>query len=148
MTGANFSSWYNQGEGTLYQEYSAIGVSELDRVSVRISDGGAAFTNDISFRNYNGSGTAYQVFVAGVGQLFGMNFIPVLTAGSPNFMAAVYKFNDFAGAKNGGAVQTDTSGILPVVNQLSFPSSGCNTIKKFAYYPLRVTNAQLQGLTS
>ena len=148
MTGTNFSSWYSQGEGTLYQEYSAIGVSALDRVSVRISDGGAAFTNEISFRNFNGNGTSYQVFVAGVGQLSGMTFTPVLTAGSPNLMAAVYKFNDFAGAKNGGAVQTDTSGILPVVNQLSFPSNGCNTIKKFVYYPLRVTNAQLQGLTS
>ena len=147
MTGTNFSSWYRADEGTVYQNFSPIGVSATDRVSMRISDSSGSFTNDITLRNFNGSATSYAVFVNGTSQGF-ISLSPVSTAGSVNSIAVVYKTNDFAGAKNGNAIQTDTSGLLPVVNQLSFPSNGCNFIKKFAYYPLRLTNAELVSLST
>jgi hypothetical protein len=66
----------------------------------------------------------------------------------------VYKVNDFAGVANAGTVQTDTSGNLPVVNQLGIGNNTYSggylngTIKKLAYYPTRVTDANLQALTS
>jgi hypothetical protein len=145
MTGTNFSQWYRADEGTLYQNFTAIGVSVADRVSVHISDG-APFTNGISFRNYNGP-NAYAIYTNGVvqcGLTFDVNVVP----GIVNKVAGVYKTNDAAASKNAGPIFTDTSVILPTVNQLVFPASGCNYINKFAYYPKRLTNTELQGLTS
>jgi len=146
MTGTNFSSWYNPSEGTLYQNFTTLGVSLLDRVSLRISDTTSAFFNDITFRNYNGT----EVFAVHVGGLPAQaslaSLIPV-TAGSVNRVAAVYKTNDFAFSMNQGAVTTDSLGTIPTVSQLSFPSNGCNYIRKVAYYDTRLTNSQLQALT-
>jgi hypothetical protein len=76
------------------------------------------------------------------------------TAGAYQY-ANAYKVNDFASVANGGVAATDTSGTIPVVDRLylGVNSSGTTTsltatIRKIAYYPLRVTNAQLQALTS
>lgn len=146
MTGANFSSWYRQDEGTLYQDFTALGVSISDRASVRISDGGSPFSNDISLRNYAGS-NKFAVFINGVVQAE-IQLSPGVSAGSANRFAGVYKSNDFAAAKNGNTVGIDANGLLPVVNQLSFPSTGCNHIKRLTYYPKRLTDAQLQSLTT
>jgi hypothetical protein len=67
--------------------------------------------------------------------------------------AGAYKVNDFAASVNGLAVATDVSGLIPSgVNKLDIgQSSGAplnGTISKIAYYPLRVTNGNLQALTS
>jgi hypothetical protein len=48
---------------------------------------------------------------------------------------------------------TDTLGILPVVDKLRIGAQSAQaplngTIKKLAYYPKRLTNAELQGLTT
>jgi hypothetical protein len=52
-------------------------------------------------------------------------------------------------------VATDTDCILPVVNQFAIGGRLDSsirylngTIKKLAYYPKRLTNAELQGLTT
>lgn len=65
-----------------------------------------------------------------------------------------YKTNDVAASHQGQAVSTDSSVILPVVNQawigsLTAAAQKLNgTIRKIAFYPIRCTNAQLQALTS
>lgn len=68
--------------------------------------------------------------------------------------ASAYKVNDFAAVLNNGEVATDTSGTIPVVTRLNIGvgadlGSGrlSGRIKKIAYYPLRLTNDQLQNLT-
>lgn len=73
-----------------------------------------------------------------------------------NVQASAYAANDFAVSLNAGAVVTDTTGAVPAgVNRLYIGSDSNGvinflngTIKKIAYYPLRLTNAQLQALTS
>jgi hypothetical protein len=146
MTGTNFSIWYNSGEGALYQNFTALGVSATDRVSLRISDTTGPFVNDITFRNFSGT----EVFAVHVGGLPAQASLAgpfAVTAGSVNRVAAVYKTNDFAFSMNNATATTDSSGSIPTVSQLSFPSSGCNYIRKIAYYPVRLTNTQLQTLT-
>jgi hypothetical protein len=76
----------------------------------------------------------------------------VFAAGSFGRHAAAYKPNDFAFTSNGATVLTATNGILPSALQLQIGAwitvfSNVH-IRKIAYYPIRCTNAQLQGLTS
>ena len=139
MTGTNFSSWYNNAEGTVYTD--AV-VPTASYVSA-ISDGTA---NNYIVNRYNSSGTSAIVTTSGTIQA---NY------GSPTLSgknASTYKVNDFASSVNGASPATDTSGSIPTVNQLqigSFLSANYanGTIKKIAYYPIRVTNTQLQALT-
>jgi hypothetical protein len=61
--------------------------------------------------------------------------------------------DDIAFVRNGGAVLTDTSAVIPVVNRLRLGSDGDGSfilngyLRRISYYPLRLTNAQLQALT-
>jgi hypothetical protein len=65
----------------------------------------------------------------------------------------VYRVDDFAISGNGATVATDTSGLIINANQLQIGKDESGRyfngfLKKIAYYPFRVTNAQLQALTS
>jgi hypothetical protein len=153
MTGTNFSSWYRADEGTLYAEHQKFGTSTFQRVA-GMSDGG--FDNRINLGYGSGSpnNLRTQINVSGVTQA-------ALALASPSAIninykvALAYAVNDFASVLNAGTVQTDTSGTIPVVsrfnigigdNTISNPLNG--TIKKLSFYPARLTNAQLQALTS
>jgi hypothetical protein len=148
MTGANFSSWYNQPEGTFYQDFTPIGINiggVLDRYSLLVSESGVPTVNAHHIRNFNGPQLA-QSWALGSAQ--SDISLGVISAQVPVKVVYAYKTNNFAASRNGAAVVTDNLGVSPTgVAQLSFPSSGCNHIKKFAYYPLRLSNTQLQALT-
>jgi hypothetical protein len=81
----------------------------------------------------------------------------VLDGGTPaantaTKMAMAYAFNNFALSLNGGAVVTDTTGTVPVVSQLQIGAEtttvGNLHIKKVAFYPKRLLDAQLVALTT
>jgi hypothetical protein len=154
MTGANFSSWYNQAAGTLYADYVVNGLNTgAANAAYGISDGTIA--NHITGRTTESGVTGiinFQVRVGGVNQA-ALNSVTV-AVGAVAKNAAAYAVNDFAFLGNAGAVQTDTVGTLPIVTQMQIGTllGSTNvlngTIKKIAYYPARCTNAQLQGLTS
>jgi len=149
MTGTNFSSWYRADEGTMYAESRPATPSVS--VASEITDGTANnrvrfFRNEgnvVTFRNTSNGTTNFDA--AGSG-----------TAAANTFYkgAIAYKADDFAGVYNAGTVVADTSGTTAVVNQLlvgaAFNNSNLlnGTIKKLSYYPLRLTNAQLQALTT
>lgn len=81
------------------------------------------------------------------------NTINSITNNEPSKAAAVYALNDFASVLDDGAIVTDTSGTVPPVNTLSIGTSPNNTwtngyIKSIRYWPRRLTNSQLQRLTS
>ena len=149
MTGTNFSSWFNAGEGALYAEanFSALFSSAGNPGTfVGISDG--TTSNRLRLKAENGS--VWEGATSGVSQF------AIGTVGSPNNsnkMIGAYKVNDFAYSLNGGVVATDTLCTVPVVTQMQIGNlittrEFTGTIKKIAYYPARLTNAQLQGLTS
>jgi len=150
MTGANFSSWFSQGEGTVYAEatmtYQPTGADYW-----LLSDG--AITNSLAVLNGSVGVSAWSR-VGGVTQAYFS--AGSLTSSSPAKTAYSYKVNDFAMSLNGGTVATDINGIVPVVNQFSFGNSGVSVggpqrqqwIKKLSYYSRRLSNAELQALTS
>ena len=149
MTGTNFSSWYNQSEGSFYAEATAAALSSTagnPGTFVGISDG--TVSNRLRLKSENG--TAWEGAVAGTSQ-FAIGTYG--SAGVSYKLAGAYKVNDFAYSFNGTTAATDTLGTVPVVSQMQIGNLTTarefnGTIKKIVYYPVRVTNAQLQALTS
>ena len=80
----------------------------------------------------------------------------LITLNTPIKLAAVYRVNDFAVSQNGAASTVDTAGAVPVgANRLDIGwatnYSGLflnGHIRKITYYPTRLTNAQLQALST
>lgn len=150
MTGTNFSSWFNNAEGTLYFEsqtaqgansypFSLFGINTFNRI----------------FANY----TTNARLVAGVrvNSVFeGDVTTATNTAPSNTFGrgALGYKVNDFGFSWNGATALTDSSLTLPTVLVLYIGNNGelvtnwlNGHIARIAYYPFRLSNAQLQALT-
>jgi hypothetical protein len=161
MTGTNFSSWYNQSEGTIIPQFVAItnGVG---------STGGSAFPFVYEIDSSAASNSNHQLILsAGYGpgwnegtSILGVSqvsFQDAMTLGNANVrkIAYAYRTNDFAGCANGGTVLTDTSGTLPSPDRMSIGSqnvSGSNVftgyIRTLTYYPSRLSDAQLRALTA
>lgn len=148
MTGANFSSWYNQAAGTVYSESTVAQIGVLS-ITAALSDGTTnnrvqiQRTASNNFQDFvvSGSATQSSVSVSGV------------TANVSVKVASAYQVNSFQMAANATLGTEDTSGTVPVVDRLELGSRASSSflnghIRKVSYYPLRVTNAQLQALTS
>jgi hypothetical protein len=147
MTGANFSSWFNQAEGTLYAE----------------ANKPAALASAIVFSANDNSSNNRQSFVYVTATLLRYRSITnnvndgsiTATVGADSYVksAGAYKVNDFAYSANAGSAGTDTSALVPVVSQLNIGSEfNAATylnghIRKLSYYPKALTAAELAGLT-
>jgi hypothetical protein len=154
MTGTNFSSWYNAGEGTLYAEGLSSQTTAGPNGFASIEDG--TTNNRIQLRR-----AGQNLVVSDANIVVANGTVQASFTGTPNSWlvntfaktALAYKVNDIATTLNAGTTQTDTAAIIPVVNQMLIGSgtgivSTNGTIKKLAYYPLRLTNTQLQALTT
>ena len=152
MTGTNFSSWYNASEGTFV---SSFGASPNAFTTYVAASNGVVAQNSIHMDNDGGNMRA--AYYSGSSAVALLSLGAVGTLNVVNKVATAYKVNDFAASRNGGAVVTDTAGAVPVgVVQLNIgadPSGAAvnvsNThIRSITYYPSRLTNAQLQALTT
>jgi len=149
MTGTSFSSWFNNGEGTVYAETTGYASGGNAKGVVSIGAGSSANSMDVY---YAPSLTSIQLetITNSVVQA------TIIAAGQKTKVAAAYKFNDTNFGYDGSVGTTDTSCTVPVCTQIHFgsiysgnPAYYANgRIKKLAYYPVRCTNAQLQALTS
>lgn len=149
----NFAPWYNSAEGTFVIEYSLLSASHATNKNVlTFSDG----TGSNRITVYNTATTALPFLLVtdgGVTQASGAN-----AAIGSNVVAKTgvgYKVNDFALITNGGTAATDTSGTVPAaVNRVYIAGSATGAqpinghIRSIKYYPSRLTNAQIQGLTA
>ena len=149
ITGANFSQWYNQSEGTFVVEADSGGNVSTIPIYRVLSAGSGGDT--ISLFMYNGSwgGTSR------VGSVFqaDLEVAGTYTANVPAKTAFAFKADDFAASVNGSAVLTDTSGTVPTVAALNLGSGGGSAylnghIRSLTYYNTRLPNARLQALTS
>ena len=146
MTGTNFSSWYNQPEGSWVAEWMPYVVTGT--VVAQIS----AATNNDRFQLLNDNGGQIAVSTAGVGQ--GGIDAGTVAAGAVNRLAYAYRTNDTAASLNGGSSVADTTVTLPVVDRLCIgatvaPAGFLNGhIRQIAYFNTRLPNAQLQTLTA
>jgi hypothetical protein len=151
MTGTNFSSWYRADEGSIVAGFGVNQVPSLDARLFYIGDG---TTSNLMESNLT-TATNVVRFNVSTGGASQAAIITSATAaqGTQNWAVATYKVNDFAATANGAAAVTDTVGTVPVPNQLVIGNyAGLSryingTIRKIAYYPKRLANAELQALT-
>jgi len=158
MTGTNFSSWYRADEGTFFVDWTA----GQDDVFINVWSVGSTVVNGgfMNMRRGNTGNLAASIIDGTVTQ----SGISVITgspiAGTTYKAVSAYKVNDFAAVANGGAVGTDTSGTVPsTIGTLLIGNGWSNggataaneylnsTIRKIAFYPTRLSNAQLVALT-
>ena len=145
----NFASWYNQSEGTF--------VFEGDSSSL-IGYPYAVLASDGSFNNRFG---AYRSLSSVAGLVVSSNVTQMDISASSVVANVPFKVAVAAQANNGnlslnGSIGTnDTTITMPTVNRLSLASgpSGASDylnghIRSIRYYPVRLSNTQLQALTA
>ena len=151
ITGTNFSSWYNQSEGSYFFNAQTFQNTAGNIYYGESGNGGA--NKNIMYAN-NGSGNAILYYIEN-------NNVPVntLSAGytfTPNTFvktAYCYKQNDFGVFATGGLSNFDTSGNIHTANSFFIGTNLVQAehlnghIKQLLYYPTRLTNTQLQALT-
>ena len=149
MTGTNFSDWYNATEGTLSFEGSIFvdqGSTTVDFIQISngvsnaISIDLAMFGVAVPFFSVGNSGSQCNIDTG------------TLTLNTVFKMVGAYKANSFAAALNGGTPGTDSAGTIPTVsqmgigNRLSGPYMNGHA-RKFAYWPQRLINAEVQAFS-
>jgi hypothetical protein len=151
MTGTNFTSWYRADEGGIMLDYKTSAHTTAFRVAT-ISDGTAS--NRIEFAISSGSGVGPYLFVVANGTTQVSASSGTYTANTNYKWSAAYEINNYAWSKDGGSVVSDTDALVPIVNQLRIGQDGTGGnlfnghIRKLAYHPSRLSNAQLQALTA
>jgi hypothetical protein len=150
ITGTNFSSWYRQDEGTIFAKANT--TSELNSAKSVIGFDDTTALNRLYLSKKYDLNSIFElgIYANNIGQTFLLQLVTVELLNSFSFS---YKVNDIAFVANSSSVSTDTSAIIPNVNRLVIgnlvggsPLSG--HIAKIAYYPKRLSNTELQGLTT
>lgn len=149
ITGTNFSSWYNPAEGTVVigakRGYSGnfVAYPNLAAFDDGTSNNIMAFygaLNSVQFTNYSiTSGGVLQTIYAALN-------VPTT---DPFTMVQTLATNVSTFGGNGVLTATDTSVTMPIgINRLRIGPSWTGTISKLVYYPRRLSNTQLQALSS
>ena len=142
------SPWYNATEGTIYGEVTG----QIDnRIAWFRDPAGGNYGDFIAIVNNLSGGGRLAINSGGATQVQ-LDTANTISAGALSKVAGAYKANDFAVCLNGGAVATDTSGSIPTVTTLLLGHHVDGVylnghIRRIAYYPARLINAQLQALT-
>jgi hypothetical protein len=151
ITGANFSSMYNQSQSTVFYAARAVGATTAQSGVFGIhgpvrSDGGVTS----SF-----SGTVLSVSSYGPSNATQASFNAQKSRNTLVKAAIAVRTNDYAGSID-GSIATDTSGTLEIGmdrfviganGNLSGPQIGNNIFSSVRYYRKRLPNPKLQALT-
>ena len=146
ITGANFSSWFNESEGSIFCDHT-----EARPNSAVIY--GFANTFDNAF--YVIPGSSNNVFSRTTGSLEAQLSLNITGAG-PFKHATAYQLNNFAASLNGGSISSDMTGLVPS-GPVRFAigtapwAPGLNQsnsrIRRLVYWPQRLPNNTLQTIT-
>lgn len=160
MTGTNFSDWYNQTQGTFVVDADTANLGGNSGI-VGVGDSSLAFgAAEAFYATYASANSGRQsVYV-----LDGGVFQAAIDTGAAQTinvaakLAFAYALNNTAAASKGSAAVVDTSCTMPTPTGLSLGrlngawSGGANYlnghVKTLRYYPQRLPNATLQGMTA
>ena len=152
ITGANFSSWYRQDEGSFYASFShpVLPVQAGARIFAAAN---STATDQFWGRMAGGVSVALDVSVSGASQA-------AFSAGNPSAneisrAAIAARANDFFASRNGTGYGPDVSGAMPSALDrlgigLEAVSNGSQLnghIRRLTYWPQRLPNSTLQTLT-
>jgi hypothetical protein len=148
MTGTNFSSWYSASEGTLLADFTPVGAFVAARVAASLNDGSTANFMYVGTRNasatYGANNRVSSGTIVAIGS-FG--------AANTSNQKATFAYSSAGQAVtfNAAAVATATE-TVPTVTQMNFGGvttvSASTYIRRIAFYPTRLPDATLQGLTA
>lgn len=148
---------YSASAGTLVAQGVINGQSASVYPALAALGMGASATDEIVlFRNGSNNRFAVETKVGGVVQL-NPSSLTTVAVGTAYKTAAAWAVNDAAHTTSGAAPATDTSGSLStIIDRMSIGgyqalgggTSGAQTISRIEYYPRRLTNAELQTLTT
>lgn len=146
------SPWFNAAEGTLFAEGSGNSVGNSSVAALR--DSGNSYFDQITLDRAANNKPRFTGNAANISQwlLEGTGF----AAGVVVRLAGAYKQNDFAASFSGSAAVADLSGAVPSsIARLEIGRLGNSQgeylnghIRRIAYYPRRLSNAELQALTA
>jgi hypothetical protein len=149
ITGSNFSSWYNQTQGTVHVAWQFIGRnSSVAQTACNISNGGsdqfiptfASASNTLSTNTFVTNVSQGRLDLSGTPAAL----IPYRSATAYDASGRAFTIN--------GVVPVSGTGSLPAVTQIEIGSSlggGIvnGTIKRLTYWPQRLPNSTLQAIT-
>ena len=159
MTGTNFSAWYRADEGTLLAEGRPATTGVVIPGPVVACFVGGDVNNLIELYRSSSAGSTTQggAFINRSGAVeflpstFGPNtFVPT----ARGRVAVAYRANNCRAAASGVLSTLDTTVTIPTITQLSIGARTAGAsrwfngpIARVAYYPMRLTDAQLQTVT-
>jgi hypothetical protein len=155
ISGSNFSAWYRQDEGTFYGDVATAAVIQAG-ASRRIASASDGTNNQRVTIGYAGAISTPVALVTDGGVAQALFTSPAGAYALPTKVALSYAVNRFAASVNGSSFTEDTSGTVPVVNQLRIgdieaggtgPQCINGAIRRLAYFPRRLGNEVLQGIT-
>lgn len=153
MSGANFSNWFNDSEGTFVVEIlrNLLPSPGSMMVTARTAAGYGP-RHQIAF---NGSNAMQYAVVDDTSGVVVGGLGAVVPGVGPNRHASTYRINDFAVSLNGAAGPTDVTGTPPTgldALYLGIDETGINHlfghIRRLQYYRTRLANSELQRLTT
>jgi hypothetical protein len=148
------SPWYNATEGTLYAEVGSAPVNTLVQVAYELNDnlgGGAGRL----FTRRSSAGTIGSAVIDGSVTQADIASGVVIAGSAVYKVAFAFAANNFANSLNGAAVITDTAGTMPSTIAKLFLGQNYGAtqvlngyLRRITYYPRRLSNAELQTLTT
>ncbi len=155
ITGANFTSFYNQPEGTFFADITPQSIAQLATV-LAVNSGSSQ--NQHGIYKTNAALTAAGLRWGATSVLTGFAIQAAITTGtdvaiSRSKLSYAYKLDDFSFAYAGTIVGTDTSGTLPSPTTMQIGNRDGTLqinghLASIRYYKKRLPNAKLQALTA
>jgi hypothetical protein len=148
-----FAPWFSQPEGTFVAEFDCVLPATTGGLNKTVFAASDNSTSNRVFQYIPDSG-APTVRISSGGATQATIATTAISSNTVAKSATAYKVNDFVLVSNGGTPATDTSGSVPIgVDRMeigSFLTANFlnGHLRSINYYPLRLTNAQLQGLTT
>lgn len=147
-----FTQWYNSAAGTIVVEFDAGTTAAITPIPYQLSDG---TSNNRILTSVGSAGTTMSTVItaAGAPQFSSTNAITYAQGTVYKTGAAVT--TNSAVCSTGGLISAeDTSVTMPTITSLRLGASVFNSsylaghLRTVTYYPTRVTNSQLQAMTS
>ena len=149
ITGANFSSWYTQSQGTFLLSFARTPATNGNYSRLLPINGGAG-TDFMELDAF--SSTLVGIYGQGI-TFFGPSFSNINTLNGSTVNAATsYTSNIMKISANGAAPQSTPYGVTSVATSISLGSPTGNFyngyIKQLTFFPTFLSNASLQQITS
>lgn len=151
MTGTNFSTWYNESQGTFVAEASQPAVTGANSRILSANDGTVNESVQVSFLSA-GTGGYGEVRDGGSAVVSITN--GSFAVGSVAKMAFAVAANNAALSVNSATPTTDATLTMPTVDRLNIGAHAAAAsilnghIRRIAYYNTRLPNTTLQALTT